>query len=376
MRRIMAGVCLMGLAALCFGAKEPPAVDAARAVKRGVDWLASVQGADGGWGQDGGGTTTVRQGERLETQSNDVANTAVAVMALVRDGSGVDRGPYGKHVRRGVEFILRHVEQAPREGLAVTSVSGTQIQRKLGPFIDTFLTSRLFADLDGHIADNTLAKRVQAAFGKTLDKIQANQLKDGSWNFSGGWAPILGTSMASQSLDRASAKGFRVDRQVLARVDNYTREARKSEGGAAGGGVVGGVAGGVPRGRTGSVAASASPVALYEGAQQLEQMSRTESDRKKNAKEISELKSKLGDASYVRGFGSMGGEEFFSYLNVSDSLKRAGGAEWEKWNSNIKSTLVNLQNNDGTWAGHQCITGRVAVTGAAILTLAAERPER
>ena len=105
----------------------------------------------------------------------------------------------------------------------------------------------------------------------------------------------------------------------------------------------------------------------------LEQLSRTEADRKKNANEIREVKAKLADASYVRGFGSMGGEEFFSYLNISDSLKRTGGPEWEKWNGNMKTQLVSMQNNDGTWAGHHCITGRVAVTSAAILTLVADR---
>jgi hypothetical protein len=36
---------------------------------------------------------------------------------------------------------------------------------------------------------------------------------------------------------------------------------------------------------------------------------------------------------------------------------------------------VRLQNDDGTWAGHHCITGRVAVTSAAILTLAVDQRE-
>jgi hypothetical protein len=76
----------------------------------------------------------------------------------------------------------------------------------------------------------------------------------------------------------------------------------------------------------------------------------------------------------VTGFGSIGGEEFFSYLNISDSLHRTGGPAWEKWNTDIKSKIVRLQNEDGTWAGHHCITGRVAVTSAAILTLLVDRP--
>jgi hypothetical protein len=34
-------------------------------VERGAKWLVSVQGKDGGWGQDGGETSYVRKGEHL-----------------------------------------------------------------------------------------------------------------------------------------------------------------------------------------------------------------------------------------------------------------------------------------------------------------------
>ena len=100
---------------------------------------------------------------------------------------------------------------------------------------------------------------------------------------------------------------------------------------------------------------------------------RTEADRAKNRRELEVISGNLSDSGFVNGYGSMGGEEFFSYLNISDSLKRAGGEPWKKWNTDIKARLVKLQNNDGTWAGHHCITGRVAVTSAAVLTLLAEK---
>ena len=125
-------------------------------------------------------------------------------------------------------------------------------------------------------------------------------------------------------------------------------------------------------GRDGLAASSAS-VPLYKRAQELEQLSRTEADRKKNAPQIAAIKGQLSDARFVTGFGSIGGEEFFSYLNISDSLHRTGGPEWEKWNGDIKAKVVKMQNEDGTWAGHHCITGRVAVTSAAILTLLSDR---
>jgi len=57
------------------------------AVAKGAKWLVSVQGKDGGWGQDGGETSYIRQGERLESNGNDVANTAVAAEALLHAGN-------------------------------------------------------------------------------------------------------------------------------------------------------------------------------------------------------------------------------------------------------------------------------------------------
>jgi len=65
-------------------------------------------------------------------------------------------------------------------------------------------------------------------------------------------------------------------------------------------------------------------VALYQDAQALEQLSRTAEDRKKNAEQIAAINGRLSDAKFVEGFGSICGEEFFSYLNISDSLKRSG----------------------------------------------------
>ena len=91
------------------------------------------------------------------------------------------------------------------------------------------------------------------------------------------------------------------------------------------------------------------------------------------APQIRAITRELENAHFVSGFGSIGGEEFFSYLNISDGLHRAGGQEWEKWNGDMKTKVIRLQNEDGTWSGQHCITGRVAVTSAAMLLLVADR---
>jgi hypothetical protein len=337
------------------------------AVEKGAKWLASVQGADGGWGQDGGASSHNRQSESLESKGNDVANTAMAALALLRAGN-----QYRPNIERAIAFVLQKIEASPADGLSITDVKPTQIQRKLGPYIDTFLASMLLAQVEGTYAGASKA-RVRSGLEKCVAKIERNQMSDGSWNIGGGWAPILGTSLASRSLYEASKNGVKVDREVMARADAYTLNSQKggsSSGPGSGGGTgsttesvtVDGVA------RPGLPAADAG-IVLYKDAQALEQLSRTEADRKKNASEIATINRKLSDTRFVEGYGSIGGEEFFSYLNISDSLKRTGGKEWEEWNTKITQKILKLQNNDGTWAGHHCITGRVAVTSAAILNL-------
>ena len=236
----------------------------------------------------------------------------------------------------------------------------------------------LLAQVDGTLAGANKV-RVRKGLEKCVAKIERNQSSDGSWNVGGGWAPVLGTSLASRSLYEASKNGVKVDQAVMARAETYTLKSQKDRGSVAdgrGSGVGAGrgsVAGGT-LGSLGGVAKSeaipaAAGVALYQDAQALEQLSRTAEDRKKNATEIAAISGKLSDAKFVEGFGSIGGEEFFSYLNVSDSLKRSGGKGWSEWHSKITQKILKLQNDDGTWAGHHCITGRVAVTSAAILNL-------
>jgi hypothetical protein len=176
--------------------------------------------------------------------------------------------------------------------------------------------------------------------------------------------------MASRSLFEARNKGVAVDAAVMQRAESYTVSALSAPPPPATRATADRVAIG---GLVAAAPAEAAGVPLYQKAQALEQLSRTEADRVKNAKEIRAIQGQLANADFVGGFGSMGGEEFFSYLNISDSMKRVGGDDWSKWHANITQKILGLQNSDGTWAGHHCITGRVAMTSAAMLNLTVDR---
>ena len=275
-------------------------------------------------------------------------------------------------MERALAFILQRIEASPADGLAITDRQGTQIQRKLGPYIDTFLSSMLMSQIDGRASTPALNARVRKALQKTVAKIETHQQSDGSWNIAGGWAPVLGTSMASRSLFAAQKRGVSVDAAVLKRAENYTVSALSAPPPPAAP-VGAGIAGGRLEVARPAALAEAAGVPLYQSAQALEQLSRTAADRVQNARQISAIQGQLANAAFVRGYGSMGGEEFFSYLNISDSMKRVGGDAWSKWRADITQKIIGLQNSDGTWAGHHCITGRVAMTSAAILNLTVDR---
>jgi hypothetical protein len=52
-----------------------------------------------------------------------------------------------------------------------------------------------------------------------------------------------------------------------------------------------------------------------------------------------------------------------------------GGDTWKAWRTASIDRFASLQNGDGSWAGSHCITGRVAVTSAAILNLSLNREQ-
>ena len=82
---------------------------------------------------------------------------------------------------------------------------------------------------------------------------------------------------------------------------------------------------------------------------------------------------RLDDKRFVSGFGSNGGEEFLSYMTIAESLVLKGGAEWKTWDDSMSGNLNRIQNGDGSWSGHHCITGRTFCTSTALLVLMADR---
>jgi len=69
------------------------------------------------------------------------------------------------------------------------------------------------------------------------------------------------------------------------------------------------------------------------------------------------------------GFGSNGGEEFLSYLQTGESMIIGKDNAWKKWYDNTSGRLIRIQNDDGSWSGHHCITSPVFCTATCLLIL-------
>jgi hypothetical protein len=82
---------------------------------------------------------------------------------------------------------------------------------------------------------------------------------------------------------------------------------------------------------------------------------------------------RLDDEQLLSGFGNNGGEEYLSYLMTSESLVIAGPNDFHKWHDKMLSRLKKVQNADGSWSGHHCITSPVFCTSAVVQCLTTER---
>lgn len=357
-----------------------PAVDPkpiSTQTEKGLEWLASHQNPDGGWGQ-GEESANMGAGTNLAYQSN-VADTAVACLALMRSGNTPRDGKYRENLQRGVKYVCAQVEQSEPDSILVGSVRGTRVQAKLGPTIDTFMANLMLVEVKDNMPDAESRQQVASAVEKILKKIEKNQKADGTYTTEG-WAPVLAQSMATKSLNRAEQSGFKVKDEVLDRSQKVATGQVSAPASSAGNA-------GVPLYAAGAGLTNAQDALntleskeeeLKQQAQQGDQAAKGKLSRLNEARKAREdanqsVVARLDDKAFIAGFGSNGGEEFLSYLNISESLVVKGGEEWEKWDRSMTDNMSKIQNPDGSWSGHHCITGRTFCTASAVLVLTADR---
>jgi len=357
-------------------------------VERGMQWLADAQAQNGGWGAGTHARQDVRDPGAVRV---DPATTAFSAMALLRSGSTLRSGPYQRNLVKALDHLLGVVDRAPSDGAHFTDISGTQPQVKLGRNIDVSMVTQFLSEILIYTKhDNELHDRVSLALDMCLRKLEASQDADGSWNSEGGWAGVLQSAMANNALEMAQSVGRVIDQDALKRSRQYQKDNLDEESGvirtdAAAGVSLYAIA---SNQRATAIEAKKAEDAVIAGAREGELSAPTVSKENlikvgysvEDARDLVDAYRKnkaagemLASESVLSGFGNNGGEEFLSYMMTSESLVVSKSEKWDDWHSKMSRRLAKIQNSDGSWSGHHCITSPVFCTAAVILTMAADR---
>lgn len=364
-----------------FRFKTPQRVEAS--LDRGLEWIIRAQNQNGGWGAGSHARQEVMDPHAVPA---DPATTSMVAMALLRNGTTLTKGEYSSSLRKALDYLLTAVETSGNSN-TITTETGTQIQTKLGQNIDVILTTQFLTNITDHVThDAALKGRVKKALDQCVQKIQHNQETDGSIR-GAGWAGVLQSALANNALESAQAKGIAVDDKALERSRDYQKGNYDAKTGESKTDIGAGV---VLYSVTGSARASAKEArrvkeemdkAKKDGrlapsapasAENLQRIgfARDEALKYSTAYEVYEsAKVQAQREDVMDGFGSNGGEEFLSYLQTGESMIINKDNTWQNWYDNISGRLLHIQNNDGSWNGHHCITSPVFCTATCLLIL-------
>jgi hypothetical protein len=391
-------------------------------IKLGLEYLARTQLANGGWPTaaavpmaafPGFRPGVVQPQQKPPVEQADLGPTCIATLALLRAGNTPTEGPYAKNVAKAVEFILFKVDRSDSRSLVINDLKQTQLQHKIGPYVDTFLALMVLAELKGRTGSDKTDQRVAQALQKTITKIEGNVKADGTFANNNGWASVLSQGLAIKGLNRARQAGAKVSDAALDRLQKHALAEldQKLKAGKPAAGVARPGKGPMPPVASSDAGApSDAGVALYslsanlaglreavttnqeredkarsiladdnasneQKARAKSELARLQESRKALDRAVDAVVAQAQDKTFVRGFGSNGGEEFLSFMNISETLLLKGGGDWEKWEKSMASSIEEVQDKDGCWSGHHCITGKTFCTATALLTLMADRSQ-
>jgi len=354
-------------------------------VRDGLSWLAEAQLVNGGYGA---GSHTRQDVKDPHAVPADPATSAMVAMSFLRSGNTLKTGLYAENLSKTIAYLLETIENTSNESPYITAVRGTQIQRKLGENIDAVLTAQFLSNLMDRNLEGIDKKRVVRCLDICISKIEKGTDSSGKQT-GAGWAGVLQSGLANSALESAQAIGATVDEDVLERSRKYQKGNYNEDSGAVktddGAGVM-------LYAVSGSVRASAKEArkaketiakANKDGildteivsAQNLQKAGLSESeaiDYAASYNVYNSAKNVAQQEDVLNGFGNNGGEEFLSFLQTGESLVVNKDDGWKKWYDNMSGRILKIQNTDGSWNGHHCITSPVFCTATSILLLTVE----
>lgn len=218
----------------------------------------------------------------------------------------------------------------------------TLVQHKIGLNADRFLAALFLSEIIGETGDVDV--EVRRTLDRLVQEICATQGADGTWGDES-WAPVLGTVLGWESLRNSASCGMKVDASVDLVGQALLKKLRMTSG--------------KHDGWMHDFYKNASSVRV------LYSMDSRDDPLYKQALERAIFTAKKDQ----RPFKEAGGEEFLAFYFVTECLLQSPGGEGVEWYPLVSKGMIDVQNKDGSWTGHHCITNRTFCTAAALLTL-------
>jgi len=244
-----------------------------------------------------------------------------------------------------LNFVLKGCEKLAKSG-QLQSISST-IEGDLGPYAAASFATIYISQTMG---ESKQVDRIQKSLDFMSKYLAGAQASDGSWDLDEtAWAPMLGTAVSWLALRAANFAGTKVAGSPY-RAGEYMIDRMPTLGDDWGG--------------------ESWYHRLYGTAAGLRVLySLGREDEEKARQGLNDIMKLVSSSN--RAFGGAGGEEYLTFHLMTEMLMQEGGARWEKWFKVVRDRLIKVQNRDGSWTGHHCITSRTFSTACATLVLAA-----
>lgn len=302
-------------------------------IRRAVTWLANDQLPSGAW-------TTKNWGE-------STATTSLAVMALLAAGHVPDEGPFGRHLTRGVGWLL---SQQNEQGMFIGKKHGH------GPMYSHGISTLMLAEVIGMV-NSDQADDCRVALEKAVRLIIDAQNHPKPAQYDGGWrynprdmdADLSVTAWQLLALRAARDIGCDVPSENIDRAIAYVKRLHVLRDG--GFGYMAGDESTVTRTGTGITA--------------LEVCGEHRTEETLSAARLL-LSKPLNSLDHYFFYGAY-------YCTIG--MYKVGGAEWQQARKPLYQTILNLQNPGGYWTpsdGTEQGAGKVYATALSVLALAIE----
>lgn len=198
---------------------RPPPDEARKALARGLEYLAAEQRSnqDGSFPRAGGASHV------------PVALAALGSLAFMASGSTPERGPWGREVARGIDFLLSKAEMTPSPHRGYVSMSSGD---QFGMHAHGYATMAL-AQAYTVAPSSTRGQRIAEVLEAATDLIERSQTPEGGWFY----RPDAGldhensvTVVQLQALRAARNCGMRVEPRVIDKAVDYIRRCQNEDG--------------------------------------------------------------------------------------------------------------------------------------------------